>query len=74
MELPSCSIIVILKASDTIPVINFYITIKLINKSESKAVGIKSLSGSCDLKISDKAGYITTISIDGNYVNCSDKD
>jgi hypothetical protein len=46
-------------------------------------VGIKSLSGSCDLKIQDKTGSIIIISIDegfaceftgeGNYVNCSDK-
>jgi hypothetical protein len=67
-NVPSCSTIVTLKPSDIIPVTNFCTVVKLINHTESKAVGIKSLSGFCDLKISDKAGYIIIISIDeGSY-------
>jgi hypothetical protein len=38
--------------------------VKLINNTESNLVGIKSLSGSCDLKIQDKACSIIIISID----------
>jgi hypothetical protein len=84
-NIPSCSTIVSLKASDVIPVTKFCMAIKLM--------GIKLLSGSCDLKIEDKAGSTIIISIDerlyrffadlygiscesmgeGNYVNCSDK-
>jgi hypothetical protein len=41
-NIPSYSTIVILKASDIIPVTNFCIVVKLINNTESKAVGIKS--------------------------------
>jgi hypothetical protein len=67
-NIPSCSTIVSLKASDIIPVTNYCLSIKLINNTESNSVGIKSLSGSCDVKIQDKAGLITIISIDeGSY-------
>jgi hypothetical protein len=57
---------------------NFRCTlVKLIDNIESNAVGIKSLSGSYDLKVEDKAGYIITISCEfageDNYVNCLDK-
>jgi hypothetical protein len=63
-NIPSCSTIVSLKASDVIPVTNYCMAIKLINNIESNSVGIKSLSGSCDLKIQDKAGSIIIISIE----------
>jgi hypothetical protein len=63
-NIPSYSTIVTLKALDIIPVTNFCITIKLINNTKSNSVGIKSLSGSCDLKIQDKASSIIIISID----------
>jgi hypothetical protein len=47
--------------------------VKLINNTESNSVGIKSLSGSCDLKIQDKAGSMIIISIDeGSYRFFSD--
>jgi hypothetical protein len=55
---PSCSTIITLKASDIIPITNFCTTVKLINNTESNAVSTKSLSGSCDLKIKDKTGYL----------------
>jgi hypothetical protein len=42
----------------------FCMAVKLINNTESNSVGIKSLSGPCDLKIQDKAGSIIMISID----------
>jgi hypothetical protein len=65
---PSCSTIVTLKASDVIPVTKFCMVVKLINNTESNSVGIKSLSGSWDLKIQDKASSIIIISIDeGSY-------
>jgi hypothetical protein len=67
-NISSCSTIVTLKASDVIPVIKFCMIIKLINNTESNSVGIKSLSGSSDLKIQDKAGSMIIISIDeGSY-------
>jgi hypothetical protein len=61
----SCSTIVILKISDV-----------HWSSIESNAVGIESLSRSCDLKVEDKAGYIITISCEfteDNYVNYLDK-
>jgi hypothetical protein len=67
-NIPSCSTIVILKALDVIPVTKFCMAVKLINNTESNSVGIKSLSGSCDLKIQDKASSMIIISIDeGSY-------
>jgi hypothetical protein len=57
-------------------------SLKLINNTEFNSVGIKSLSGSCDLKTQDGAGCIIIISIEeGSYrffadlyaINCSDK-
>jgi hypothetical protein len=60
-NIPSCSTIVTLKASD---ITSFCTAIKLINNTESNSVGIKSLSRSCDLKIQDKAGSMIIISID----------
>jgi hypothetical protein len=67
-NIPSCSTIVTLKAPDIIPVTKFCMVVKLINNTESNSVGIKSLSGSCDLKIQDKAGSIIIISVDeGSY-------
>jgi hypothetical protein len=64
-NIPSCSTIVSLKASDVIPITKFCIAIKIINNTESNSVGIKSLSGSCDLKIQDKASSIIIISVGG---------
>jgi hypothetical protein len=62
-NIPSCSTIVTLKASNSTLITNFCTALKLINNTKFNAVGIKSLSGSCDLKIEDKA----------SYMNCSDK-
>jgi hypothetical protein len=45
-----------------------YSTIVIQNNIQSNSVGIKSLSGFCDLKIQDKAGSMIIISIDkGSY-------
>jgi hypothetical protein len=63
-NIPSYSTIVTLKASDVIPVTKFCIAVKLINNIKFNSVGIKSLSGSCDLKIQDKAHSMIIISID----------
>jgi hypothetical protein len=65
-NIPSC--IVTLKASDIIPVTKFCMAVKLINNTKSNSVGIKSLSGSCDLKIQDKTNSIIIIFIaEGSY-------
>jgi hypothetical protein len=67
-NIPSCSTIVTLKTSDVIPVTKFCMVVKLINNTESNSVGIKSLSGFCDLKIQDKVGSIIIIFINkGSY-------
>jgi hypothetical protein len=62
-NIPSCSTMVTLKASDIIPVTKFCMAIKLVNNTKSNSVGIKSLSGSCDLKIQNKTSSIIIISI-----------
>jgi hypothetical protein len=68
-NIPSCSTIVTLKASDVIPGTKICMAIKLINNTKSNSVGIKSLSGSCDLKIQDKTGSLIIICIDeGSYI------
>jgi hypothetical protein len=43
-NIPSCSTIVSLKASNIIPVTDYCLAIKLINNTESNLVGMKSLS------------------------------
>jgi hypothetical protein len=67
-NVPSCSTIVTLKASDIIPVTKFCMEIKLINNTESNSVEIKLLLNSCDLKIQEKASSMIIIFIDeGSY-------
>jgi hypothetical protein len=66
-NIPLYSTIVTLKASDVIPVTKFCMAIELINNTESNSVGIKSLSGSCDLKIQDKASSIIISIVEGSY-------
>jgi hypothetical protein len=63
LTIPSCSTIVTLKILDFIIVTKFCMAVKFLNNTESNSVGIKSLSGSCDLKIQDKTGSIIIISV-----------
>jgi hypothetical protein len=65
-NIPSCSTLVTLKTTDVIPV-NCQ-TVKTIKNTESNSIGIKSISGSCDIKVKDKLEYQLYISIDeGSY-------
>jgi hypothetical protein len=64
LNIPSCSTIITLKASNVIPITKFCMAIKLINDTKSNSIKIKSLSGSCDLKIQNKTNSIIIISID----------
>jgi hypothetical protein len=67
-NIPSCSTLVTLKTTDVIPVTNYCQAIKAIKNTESNSIGIKSLSGSCDIKVKDKLGYQLYISVDeGSY-------
>jgi hypothetical protein len=40
-----------------IPITNYCKTINIIKNVESNSVGVKSLSGSCDIQVEDKMGY-----------------
>jgi hypothetical protein len=67
-NIPSCSTLVTLKTTDVIPVTNYCQAIKAIKNTKSNSIGIKSLSGSCDIKVKDKLGYQLYISVDeGSY-------
>jgi hypothetical protein len=64
----SCSTIVSLKAEDLHPVTHFCQAVKLIKNLEAGSIGIKSLSGSCDIKIQDKTKLVSYITVDeGSY-------
>jgi hypothetical protein len=72
-NIPSCATIVVLATNKVIPIINYYSAIKSIKNMETQSIGIKSLSGTCDVKVSDKLGEITILSLDeGSYRFFSD--
>jgi hypothetical protein len=58
---PSCATVVVLPTNEVTPVTNYCSTIKSM---ETQSIGIKSLSGTCDVKVSDKLGKITILSLD----------
>jgi hypothetical protein len=57
-NIPSCSTLVTLESNDVIPVTNFCKAIKVIKNIESNSVGVKLLSGSCNIQIKDKIDFI----------------
>jgi hypothetical protein len=63
-NIPSCSTIVVLPTKEMTPITNYYSAIKRIINIETRSIGIKSLSGTCDVKMSDKLGEITILSLD----------
>jgi hypothetical protein len=68
LNIPSCSTIVTLNAKDLHPITHFCQAMKLIKNLESGSVGIKSLSGFCDVKVQDRANLVTYITTDeGSY-------
>jgi hypothetical protein len=56
-NIPSCFTLVTLKAKNVIPITNFCKTIKIIKNIEFNSIGVKSLSGLCDIKVENKTGY-----------------
>jgi hypothetical protein len=72
-NIPSCATVVVLPTNEVIPITNFCSAIKSIKNMETQSIGIKSLSGTCDVKVSDKLGEITILSLDeGSYRFFSD--
>jgi hypothetical protein len=63
-NIPSCATVVILPTSEVTPITNYCSAIKSIKNVETQSIGIKSLSGTCDVKVSDKLGEITILSLD----------
>jgi hypothetical protein len=45
--------------------------IEVIKNIESNLVGVKSLSGSCDIQVEDKTGYRFYVSVDKGSFNFS---
>jgi hypothetical protein len=60
----SCSTIVVLSTNEVIFIRNYCSAIKSIKNMETQSIGIKSLSGTCDVKVSDRLGKITILSLD----------
>jgi hypothetical protein len=58
-NIPSCASIVVLPTNEVIPVTNFCSAIKSIKNMETQSIGIKSPSGTCDVKMLNKLGEIT---------------
>jgi hypothetical protein len=61
-NIPSGATIVVLPTNEVTPITNFCCAIKSIINMEIQSIGIKSLSGTCDVKVSDKLGEITILS------------
>jgi hypothetical protein len=73
LNIPSCATIVILPTNEMSPITNYCSAIKSIKNIETQSIGIKSLSGTCDVKVSDKLEDITILSLDeGSYRFFSD--
>jgi hypothetical protein len=72
-NIPSCATIIVLPTNEVTPITNYCSAIKSIENMETQSIGIKFLSGTCDLKVSDKLGEITIIFLDeGSYRFFSD--
>jgi hypothetical protein len=72
-NIPSCATIVFLSTNEVTQITNYCSSIKSIKNMETQSIGIKSLSGTCDLRVSDKLGEITILSLDeGSYRFFSD--
>jgi hypothetical protein len=63
-NIPSYATIVILPTNEVTPITNYCLAIKSIKNMETQSIGIKSLSGTCDMKVSDKLRKITILSLD----------
>jgi hypothetical protein len=61
---PSCSTIVVLQTKEVTPITNYCSAIKSIKNIETQSIKIKSLSGTCDVKMSNKLGKITILFLD----------
>jgi hypothetical protein len=53
-----------LEIKDVIPITNYCRAMKVIKNVESNSVGVKFLSGSCDIQVEDKTVYRFYISVD----------
>jgi hypothetical protein len=62
-NIPSCATVVVLPTIEVTPITNFCSAIKSIKNIETQSIGIKSLSGTCDVKVSDKLREITILSL-----------
>jgi hypothetical protein len=63
-NIPSCATIVVLPINEVIHITSYCSAIKSIKNMEIQSIGIKSFSGTCDVKVSDKLGEITILSLD----------
>jgi hypothetical protein len=77
-NIPLCSSVVVLPTKDVTPITNYCLVIKSIKNIKTNSIGIKSLSGTCDVKVSDKLGEILNIQniscdpvvgVSGQYTN-----
>jgi hypothetical protein len=62
-NIPSYATIVVLPTNEITPITNYCSAIKSIKNMETQSIGIKSLSGTCDVKVLDKLGEITILSL-----------
>jgi hypothetical protein len=63
-NIPFCATIIILPTNEITPITNYCSAIKTIKNMEIQLIGIKSLLGTGDVKISNKLGKITILSLD----------
>jgi hypothetical protein len=63
-NIPSYATIVVLPTNEVTPITKYCSAIKSIKNMETQSIRIKSLSGTCDIKMSDKLGEITILFLD----------
>jgi hypothetical protein len=54
----SCATIVVLPTNEVIPITNYHLAIKSIKNMEIQSIRIKSLSRTCDVKVSDNHNFV----------------
>jgi hypothetical protein len=57
-NIPSCATIIVLTTNKITPITNYCSAIKSIRNMETQLIGIKSLSGTYDVKVFNKLGDI----------------
>jgi hypothetical protein len=68
-NIPSCSTIVVLPTNNVTTITNYCSAIKSIKNIETGSIRIKSLSGTCAVKMSNKLGEIFILYLNEEFLD-----